>query len=125
MGRRRYNPEVKAAVMAQLMQGQKPAFLSEEYDIPEGTIKSWGHRNPVATQATPKQQHEIADLLMEFLRQGLITVTTQMEFFRNEQWLKKQTASDSAVLFGVELDKIIRLLGALAPYETESSTGTE
>ena len=108
-----YSNEIKAAVLAALLAGQSISQVATEYNIPEGTIKSWKSRlQPNATQATPKK--EIGDLLLEYLRVNLDTLRIQAETFQDSDWLKKQSAADVAVLHGVMTDKAIRLLEALS-----------
>lgn len=120
--RQQYGEETKAAVLAALMAGQSVGEVSREYDIPEGTIKSWRSRNQVsqmrrdamadAADATPKK--EIGELLLDYLRTNLETLKAQAEVFADKEWLTKQDASSLAVLHGVMTDKAVRLLEALS-----------
>ena len=123
MNGRKYNSETKAAVMAALLTGQSMSSVAAEYDIPEGTVKSWKarqNRHPVASVATTKKE-EIGNLLVGYLEELLITLQVQVKVFRDEKWIKKQSASEVAVLHGVVADKGIRLLEALADKEPQSA----
>lgn len=123
--RQKYDPEVKAAVMAALLTGQSCAAVADEYQLPEGTVKAWWSRNKhqVATVATEKQA-ELGDLLADYLREVLTTLAAQARQFRDESWLKEQRASEVAVLHGVLTDKAIRILSALEPVDI-GATPTE
>lgn len=110
-----YSQDVKAAVMAALMEGQSIAEVAREYSIPEGTIKSWRFRQknePVAVVATDKRQ-AIGDLLLGYLEANLTALQAQVKVFSDPDWLKKQDASEAAVLHGVMTDKAVRLLEAM------------
>lgn len=126
MGRyQKYDPEVKAAVMAALLQGQSINSLAREYNIPTGTISNWNNRQGVPNNAIQKKQEEIGDLLTDYLRENLTTLKAQATFFRNEKWLVKQDASSNAVLHGVMADKSIKLLEAFSDNDTDPDEEAE
>lgn len=117
MARKTYSEETKAAVMAALLSGQSQYSVAQEYNIPTGTINGWWRREGLAEGrafGNPEQQEEIGDLLMTYLRASLRTLTSQVELFGDTAWLKKQGASELAVLHGVQTDKAIRLLEAMS-----------
>lgn len=114
-----YSGDKKAAVLAALLTGQSIAEVARDYNIPEGTVKSWKSRqkdSSVATVATPKKE-EIGDLLLDYLRAMLGTLKVQAVHFGDKEWLSKQNAADLAVLHGVSTDKAIRLLEALSSQQ--------
>lgn len=121
----KYSPETKAAVMSALMAGQALTKVAEEWNIPEGTIRSWKSRQyngeSVAIVATEKKE-EVGELLVSYLQANLDTLRKQSEFFGDKEWLQKQDASAVAVLHGVVADKTIRLLEAM---NAASDTDTE
>jgi len=110
----KYSPEVKAAVMAALLTGQSISSVAKEYDIPKGTVSSWKNKKGSVKKATQKKADEIGVLLIDVLFTNLEAIKAQSEFTKDVQWLKKQTASDLAVLYGVMTDKSIRLLEAMS-----------
>lgn len=116
MARREYDPEVKAAVMAALLAGQGVPELAERYDIPPETIRSWKSRQAngesVATVATEKRL-AIGERIVTLLEAEVKALTAQTEAISDLTWVKKQPASELAVLRGVSYDKVIRLLEAL------------
>jgi transposase-like protein len=112
-----YSPETKAAVMAALLTGQAVGEISAQYNVPAATIRSWKSRqahgggNGVATVATQKKE-EIGELLIQYLRESVKSLTAQAQFFADPNWLRQQEASQLAVLHGVQADKAMRLLEA-------------
>jgi len=108
----KYTDETKAAVLAALLAGQSINSVAKEYKIPKGTVSAWKNRG-VAKKATQKKVDDIGALLISYLQTNLKTLQKQAEFFSDEAWLRKQTASDAAVLHGVMTDKSVRLLEAL------------
>lgn len=124
--RQQYDESTKAAVMAALLAGQSVEEIAKKYKVPENTLKSWKSRqggNSVATVATHKKEH-IGDLLIDYLSEALITLKAQVVIFRNENWLKTQSAQELAVLHGVVTDKAIRLLEALQS-DADEGEGSE
>lgn len=123
MAKAEYSNEVKASVMAALLEGQSVSAVAKQYKIPKGTVSGWKQKaflgadikssDPVATQ----KREEIGDLLLDYLRTMLCTLKVQAEHFGDKSWLKNQGANELAVLHGVSTDKTIRLLEALSPNE--------
>ncbi len=117
MARNNYSKEIKAAVMAALLEGQSISTVAKDYNVPSGTVKSWKNRgeaaNKVATgAAVATEKKEIAGLVIELLESHL---EAAMDIVRaiDEDYIKKQDASEVAVLLGVINDKAFRMLEAL------------
>ncbi len=117
-GSRNHPPEVRAQVMASLLAGQGVAEAARAYKIPVQTVSRW----KVEAWREAGRSEDIGELLLNFLREGLTTLAVQLEHFRDLDWLQQQGASESAVLFGVETDKLVRILEALDVEQTEPST---
>ena len=113
MARREYSDEIKAQVMAALLVGQSIYEVAKTYKIPAGTVKSWRRNSREFRPVDPQKSSEIGELVLEYLRENLITLRAQVEHFRDPKWLSRQDASELAVLHGVVTDKAIRLLEAL------------
>lgn len=126
MARREYSKETQAAVMASLLTGQSVSAVARQYDVPKGTVSAWKSRAVdvvgmvVAEDATQKSQ--IGASLLAYLAEALETLRKQLRVFGDETWLKRQSASEAAVLHGVLTDKTIRLLEALANDKREGDT---
>lgn len=117
--------------MAALLTGQSVSSLAREYKIPKGTISGWKERAHnvvagVATVATPDDpkknppKGDIGALLLDYLQAALRTLKSQVEVFGDREWLKKQPASEVAVLHGVIADKTVRLLEGIAESAEEA-----
>jgi len=117
MGRRVYSEETKAAVMAALLTGQSVSVIAEEYNIPADTIYCWKSRQKngenLVTLASSKKEL-IGDLLMGYLEDELRAARARTKVFGDPEWIRRQGASEVAVLHGVSIDKAIRLLEAFA-----------
>lgn len=114
MSRNQYDQQTKAAVMSALLAGQAVSEIAEKYQIPESTLRSWKLRHRDVASVGQEKRDEIGDLLFEYLKTTLRTLTVQAEHFGDKTWLTKQEAQQLAVLHGVTTDKAIRLLEALA-----------
>lgn len=115
-----YSDQIKAQALAALLAGQAPAQVAASLGIPIGTLKSWKSRqkngDAVAVVATEKRE-QIGALLLDYLVMTLETLKVQQQVFADEEWLRKQSASEVAVLHGVSVDKVVRLLEGLADNE--------
>lgn len=117
MAKRVYSDETKAAVLAALLAGQAVSYVAEQYSIPEGTVKGWKHReinSQSPSSVVTQKKEEIGGLILALLRSELVTLDSMLASFTDQDWLRKQTASDVAVLFGVIQDKAFRKLEALS-----------
>jgi hypothetical protein len=119
MARAQYAPEVKAACLAALLAGQGVGEVAAQYKVPEATLRSWKSRQAqaqprgeAAATAPEDQRGLIGELLIGYLAELLRTLKAQLEVYGDKDWLKKQSASDAAVLHGVLADKGFRLLEA-------------
>ena len=115
-----HTPEEKAAVLAALMAGQSVNAVAKEFKVSRPTIRRWRvAAGLVESMPMLNQQKaaEIGDLVIEYLRTMLATLTIQAEFFRNTKWLSKQSAAEVATLHGVSFDKAARILEALESTE--------
>jgi transposase-like protein len=114
--RQQYGDEIKAQVIAALMEGQSIRQVAEQYHIPKSTVAEWKNQD-VRTDRTQKK--EIGELLTDYLRANLEALRSQVEVFSDKDWLKKQDASSVAVLHGVMTDKAIRLLEAMSKIDND------
>src|SRR5690606_28397597 len=100
--------------MAALLAGQSVSEVARTYRVSRSTIATW--RAAAGIGSTPIDQEkraDLGDLIADYLREILITLRLQAQQFRDTEWLKKQPASEAAVLHGVLTDKAIRILEAL------------
>lgn len=113
MARREYSDETRAAVKSALLTGQSVSSVAKEYNIPKGTVSNWKRYGVGGTaERTQKKNDRIGQLLLQYLEANLEALRVQSEVFADPSWLKKQHASDAAVLHGVMTDKAVRLLEA-------------
>lgn len=111
----KHPPETKAAVLAALLTGQGVNAVAREYQIPQRTVSHWNEQaRALVSQGlgSEKTELEIGDGLSEYVRTALRTLVVQLEHVADTAWLRDQTAADLAVLHGVLVDKVIRLLEA-------------
>jgi transposase len=113
--------QIRLQAMAALIAGQSYSQVSQMFGIPVGTLKTWRHRDRqsggVVSEVETTKRARIGALLLEYIETTLETLKVQQVAFRDADWLKKQSASEIAILHGVTVDKTIRLLEGLAPDE--------
>lgn len=119
-----YSEDTKAQVMAALLAGQSVSAVARQYSIPRTTILRWRDMSEPVASVTDSKKGELGELIFDYLRKVLNTLAIQAEQFGDTQWLKKQPASEVAVLHGVLTDKAIRILEALETDEGAAATDT-
>jgi transposase-like protein len=122
MARTQYPDELKAVAMAALLSGQSVNTVADKYKIPRGTLKSWAARERNALRGdnsvvTHDQRERIGHLIINNIEAMLETTEEILDVVTDKEWLKQQSASEVAVLFGVISDKTYRLLEALPDPE--------
>lgn len=120
----KYSDETRAAVMTALLTGQSVSSIAKQYNIPKGTVSNW-KRSAGGTVKRTQKTERIGELLIGYLQSNLEALSAQAEQFKNHDWLRKQTASDAAVLHGVMTDKAIRLLEALSKSSEHATSDSD
>jgi hypothetical protein len=111
-----HSDEIRAAVLASLLAGQSVGAIADEYQLPESTVR--GIRDGEASREVVRAKKDsFGGLVADYLEESLITLKAQVVFARDTQYLRKQPASELAVLHGVIADKSIRILSAIEPEE--------
>lgn len=109
-----YSPEVKAAVMAALMDGQSLRQVEREYGVPKSTVAAWGKEAESAIGGVPTvpdtKRERIGELLIDLLVAKIEAQIAISQHAKDKVWLLKQDASALAMFYGVSDDKLIRLL---------------
>lgn len=108
--------------MASLLMGQSIHIVAEKYNIPKGTVARWAstERNAMrgdSMMVNGDQRERVGHLIIDNVEAMLETTKEMMDVFKDKDWLKEQSASEVAVLFGVIADKTYRLLEALPDAE--------
>lgn len=116
---RRHSDQVRAAVMAALLTGQSVTEAAKNHGIDRTVVGRWKqqlHSSPL------KKSETIEALLLDYVRQNLMALQAQVEVAGRPEYILKQSASELAVLHGVMADKMIRILAAFEPIESERKT---
>lgn len=112
--RREYDEATKAAVMAALLTGQSVSVVASEYKIPLGTVKRWSAAaKEILEPVRSAKKERIGELVLDNLEASLLFTKSMADVLNDAKWLKKQRASEIAVLYGVVQDKTYRVLEAL------------
>lgn len=108
-----HDEATKAAVMAALLTGQSINYVAKEYKIPRGTVASWSRELSRDHTVSYEKRERLGELIIDNVEAELLTTIAMQDVFRDKEWLKKQSASELAVLYGVIKDKTLRVLEAL------------
>jgi transposase-like protein len=126
------SPEIKAAALADLLDGDTPAEVAARYRLNRNTVKSWASRldadapgmhpdaPPYASTDAPEDlpvavpalasSHSIGALILDLLRAKLQASQAIATAAKNPAWLDRQSAADLATL-GEYLDRSAFALG--------------
>ena len=109
--------------MAALLAGQSISKVAEQYKIPRGTVGRWSAEmnNPAngnETLRNTKREH-FGQLLDQLATESIETAIEMQKHFRDKKWLNKQPASELGVLYGISIDKMVRLFEARSNTEPE------
>jgi transposase-like protein len=116
MARRKYSDELKLQVMAALMSGQSITKAAEDFDIPESTIGNWSAKlNQAGIPIVPLQKkEEIGGRLIDLINKMLDTQMAMLEVMGEKEYLRKQDLAELGMAFGVNNDKLDRILARLS-----------
>ena len=120
--------KIRAAAIADLIDGEQPAVVAEKYRIDAAKVRVWKQRYvtaDVTESITPSvtilrrpaiemQQLAIGDLIMENLRAKLIATQRIAEYATTQEWIDKQNAADVATLFTALDQSAVGILDRLA-----------
>ena len=121
----KHSDETRAKVLADLALGKSAAQIARERGIDKALIGRWKKAaelqglQPVATlkkseseNGSPDAQSDLGQLVAKYLESSLNALAAQMKVAADETYIRKQPASELAVLHGVIADKGFRLLEA-------------
>lgn len=97
--------------MAALLAGQSISETAKQYDLDMSVVSRWASSSQLQAVAS-KKESDIGELVANYLRELLVTLSVQAEHCRSKPWLEKQPADQLAVNHGVLADKAFRILGA-------------
>jgi len=121
--RQEYDEATKASVMAALLAGQSINHVAKEYKIPRGTVASWSRNLQRNHTVSTEKRERIGELIIDNVEAELETLIAMQNVFTDEKWLRRQRASELAVLYGVIKDKNMRVLEALPSGDTGGDSG--
>lgn len=111
------DPNVKAAIIAALLAGQGVNEVATRYKVSKANVSriKANFREADLERVETEKRESLGDLIADYLRQNLITLSVQAEYFRGKDFLEKQDAENLALLHGTLTDKAFRLLEAIEP----------
>ena len=108
--------------MAALLAGQGVTEVARAYNLPKGTVGGW--KAEIETeQIRTKKGERLEGMVFDYLTANFEALRQQAEVASDQNYLRKQSADNLAVLHGVMADKAVRLLEAAAA--AAASAGTE
>jgi hypothetical protein len=104
----------RARATAALLAGQTGTEAAAAAQVSTATVSRIKRDlSPETLQAIEsKKDADFNELLATYLEEILETLTCQIRFARDPQWLREQTAAQLALLHGICADKAFRLLEA-------------
>lgn len=118
-----YPPETRAAVLAAVASGQSVNSIAKQYGISHAAIRRWRDIALAPPIGAQQKKQAIGEQVYGLLEDSIETLRVQVRAMRDEEWIKKQSAADLAILHGVLHDKARNVLAAFRP--TAEGAGDE
>lgn len=114
-----WSDEVKAKLIVDWQAGASQKQLVAKYGVPQATLRHWIEgleRVEVEGVITPVSapKRTLADLAYDLAAESFAAEIAILRLAQDREWLLKQNANDLAIFFGVNADKLYRLLPAFA-----------
>ena len=105
--------------MASLMSGQSISKVSEEFKIPRSTVGNWSAKlNQAGIPVVPDQKkEEIGERLLTLVNKMIDAQFSMLEIMGEKDYLRKQDLAELGMAFGVNNDKLDRILARLSNAE--------
>lgn len=101
---------VKAAVLAALLVGGSISDVAAQYGLTYPTVYAWKKAFDITSPA--KRRDRLTDMLIDFVEEELVSLTSISVTTRDEEWVLAQNASDLAQYVAVKEDRLLTLLQA-------------
>lgn len=110
-------PETRAAVLAAVASGQSVNSVAKQYGVSRSTARMWKTQAqlPSAAMVSQQKKEAIGEQVYGLLEESIAALRFQLRTTQDEEWIKRQSADNLAVFYGVLADKSIRLLAAFRP----------
>lgn len=116
----KHDDKTKARVILEWKTGGSARGIARLLGIHEATVRRWVKGVPrvdLTQQVTHKKEkaETIQDLAHELASESFKAQIEILKLAQDRTWLEKQDAAQLAILFGVNADKLYRLLPAFTP----------
>jgi hypothetical protein len=112
-----YTKEVKSAAMADLAAGMPVMQVSELHNVNYKTVFRWAQELPMAirqSESYENKKERIGELIIDLLETNLIVAKTIITTVANdEEWIKRQSAGEIGILYGIITDKTATIASIL------------
>ena len=111
---RTYDDATKAKVILEWQAGSGTKALARDHNIPHTTVRSWVKDLTRAEPALPPapKTKTVRELAGELAAESFNAAIAILRLAQDREWLRSQNAESLAILFGVNADKLYRLLPA-------------
>jgi transposase-like protein len=125
---RAVDAETKASAVADVVSGESVSATAAKYGVSRTAVAKWRDQAGLNTlHASPQnQRQQWVDLITDLTRANLDALSAISRHCQDPAWLGKQRAGELAILYGVQFDKLARLVAALAgdgPSESDGGRG--
>ena len=112
---KRISDEIRANIIASLLQGQGVNDVAEEYQIPKQTVSNIKKAIKTDLGQIGTKKKDISELVYEYLDEGFKTAIAGLQEVRKPEYIQKQDIASYATHFGILSDKLFRILSAINP----------
>lgn len=119
-GNRRGNEQLKAEVLGLLLKGHTVTEVSRALGVPKSTVLYWWKEHGPSEPRSLAQRELLGQQVYDTVKTTLEALAARARLTADEEWIREQSAAAIAHLDAVHWDRVIRLLSALRPTESET-----
>lgn len=119
-----HSPELRAQVVAAVLAGTTVADASRQYGLSKQTVSEWLQDDEIRSLRTinMRTREAMSALLYDAVSATLNALIARAAVTGSAHWIEKQSAAELAQLGGTEWDRIIHMVSAFRPVESDQPT---
>lgn len=103
------DPQIKAAVLADIATGQPFATIAKKYGINRSAVYRWRDESLSQPVVTQEQSDQLGEAINAWTVKAVQALTVQLDLAMDLDWLRGHSPADFAALITVLADQVARV----------------